>query len=84
MKPVAKPLTAIPVGIVKRAAQVPQPFALLLFLDCVPYCEIAERDSRTFNLALAGWRRSTLPTLARSNVRYFLRGKDLAITEVKP
>ena len=83
MKPLAKQ-TPPPVGIVKRAAQVPQPFALLIFLDAVPYCEIAERTEKAFSLALADWRRSTLPSLARSDVRYFLRDKTFALTEVRP
>lgn len=83
MKPIAKQVPP-PSGIVKRAAQVPQPFALFLYLDAVPYCEIAERTEKAFILALADWRRSTLPSLARSEVRYFLRDKTFALTEVRP
>jgi hypothetical protein len=84
MRPIAKPTHAVPASIYKRAAQVPQSYALFLFLDAIPYCELAEHDSKTFNLALASWRKGTLPTLKKSNVRYFIRGKDLAITEVAP
>lgn len=83
MRPLPKQ-TPPPAGIIKRAAQVPQPFALLIYLDAVPYCEIAERTEKAFSLALADWRRSTLPSLARSEVRYFLRDKTFAITEVRP
>jgi hypothetical protein len=74
----------MPPGIVKRAAQVPQPFALFLLLDGIPYCEIAERRRSDFESALVSWRRVNLPTLVRSQVRYFVRHKDLALTEVRP
>ena len=56
MKPLPKQ-TPPPAGIVKRAAQVPQPFALFLYLDAVPYCEIAERTDKAFNLSMADWRK---------------------------
>ena len=78
------PQPLVPSGIVKRAAQVPQPFALFIMLDGYPYCEVAERTSRDFELSLATWRRGILPSLLRSNVRYFVRNKDLALTEVRP
>ena len=83
MKPLPKQLPP-PSGIVKRAAPVPQPFALLIYLDAVPYCEIAERTEKAFSLAMADWRKGVLPSLARSEVRYFLRDKTFALTEVRP
>lgn len=83
MKPLAKQVPP-PSGVVKRAAQVPQPFALFLYLDAVPYCEIAERTEKAFSLSMADWRRSTLPSLARSDVRFFLRDNTFVITEVRP
>ena len=84
MKPI-KADRGIPAGIVKRAAQVPQPFALLIYLDSIPYCEIAERDEASFRLSLAQWKRGgNLDALKKSNVRYFTRGKDLALREVAP
>ena len=82
-----KPSTSkacIPAGIVKRAAQVPQPFALFLYLDAVPYCEIAELTDKAFNLSMADWRKATLPSLLRSDVRYFLRDKTFVLIEVRP
>jgi hypothetical protein len=83
MKPKAFQLLP-PSGIVKRAAQVPQPFALFLYLDQIPYCEIAERDKKDFELALARWRKVNLPALTRSDVRYFIRNLDFVLTEVRP
>jgi hypothetical protein len=83
MKPLSKQVPP-PSGILKRAAQVPQPFALFLYLDAVPYCEIAERSSKSFNLCMADWRKATLPSLARSDVRFFLRDNTFVITEVRP
>jgi hypothetical protein len=73
----------IPPGIVKRAAQVPQPYALFIYLDCIPYCEIAEYDHKAFNMALDIWKRATLPSLKKSEVSYYLRGKDLTISQTK-
>jgi hypothetical protein len=83
MRPILPP-PPLPSGIVKRAAQVPQPFALFLLLDGIPYCELAERRRPDFETALVSWRRVNLPTLVRSQVRYFVRNKDLALTEVRP
>ena len=83
MRPLPKQ-TLPPVGLVKRAAQVPQPFALFILLDGYPYCEIAERREVDFKAALSTWRRVNLPTLTRSQVRYFIRGNDLALQEVRP
>jgi hypothetical protein len=77
-----KPLV-IPPGIVKRAAQVPQPYAFFIYLDCIPYCEIAEYDPRSFKMALDIWKRQTLPSLRKSDVSYYVRGKDLTIAPVK-
>lgn len=73
----------VPPGIVKRAAQVPQPFALFIYLDCIPYCEIAEYEQKSFKLALDLWKRTTLPSLRKSDVSYYVRGKDLTIAPVK-
>jgi len=83
MKPLHKQAPP-PAGIVKRAAQVPQPFALFLYLDAVPYCEIAERSAKNFSLSMADWRKATLPSLARSDVRFFLRDNTFVLTEVRP
>lgn len=80
-----KPSTSkacIPAGIVKRAAQVPQPFALFIYLDSIPYCELAEKTEKAFRLSLTDWRKSVLPTLARSDVRYFYRDGQRDIAEV--
>ena len=81
MKP-AKTKACIPAGIVKRAAQVPQPFALLIYLDSIPYCEVAEKTEKAFRLSLTDWRKSVLPTLARSEVRYFYRDGSRTIGEI--
>ena len=82
MKPYKNP-KIVPAGIYKRAAQVPQDFALLIFLDSIPYCEIAEKSARNFDSALGIWKRTILPTLEKSDVRYFYRDGDRKITEVR-
>jgi hypothetical protein len=73
----------IPPGIVKRAAQVPQPYALFIYLDSIPYCEIAEHDPKSFKLALDLWKRQTLPSLKKSVVSYYIRGKVLPLSPTK-
>jgi hypothetical protein len=82
MKPHASK-SVIPAGIIKRAAQVPQAFALFIYLDSIPYCELAETTEKAFKLSLADWRKSVLPTLARSEVRYFHRDGKRQIAEVR-
>lgn len=81
MKPI-KTKAVVPAGIVKRAAQVPQPFALFIYLDAIPYCELADKTEKAFRASLADWRKAVLPTLARSEVRYFYRDGDRDIREV--
>lgn len=73
----------LPLSIFKRAAQVPQPWALFILLDSYPYCEFAERTKRGFDDELQAWRKVTLPTLKRSAVRYFVRDGSGTITETK-
>jgi hypothetical protein len=75
---------AIPAAIFKRAAHVPQKFALFILLDSIPYCEAAGRTKREYDAEFQNWRKITLPTLKRSVVRYFQRDGSGEITEFKP
>jgi len=80
VKPVRKPIL-VPSGVVKAAASAGYPFVLLLLLDGIPYAEVFAKSRKVFDLNLADWKRNTLPSLARSNVRFFFTdGKT--ITEV--
>lgn len=80
MKPVKKPIL-VPSGVVKAAASSGYPFVLLLLLDGIPYAEVFAKSRKVFDANLADWKRNTLPSLARSNVRFFFTdGKT--ITEV--
>ena len=80
MKPVKKPIL-VPSGVVKAAASAGYPFVLLLLLDGIPYAEVFAKSRKVFDANLADWKRHTLPSLARSNVRFFFTdGKT--ITEV--
>lgn len=75
----------IPPGIVKLAAlHGSSPYLFLILLDGLPYAELHARCPKAFASDLATWRRVNLPTLVRSQVRYFVRHKDLALTEVRP
>lgn len=71
-----------PASVIKRAASVPQPLALFIILDGIPYCEAAGRTKKEYDAMMLDWRKTTLPTLRRSNVRYFERDKTGAITEI--
>jgi hypothetical protein len=80
VKPVKKPIL-VPSGVVKAAASSGYPFVLLLLLDGIPYAEVFAKSRKVFDANLADWKRNTLPSLARSNVRFFFTdGKT--ITEV--
>lgn len=80
MNPVKKPIL-VPSGVVKAAASAGYPFVLLLILDGIPYAEVFAKSRKVFDANLADWKRNTLPSLARSNVRFFFTdGKT--ITEV--
>ena len=80
MKPVRKPIL-IPSGVVKAAANYNYTFVLLIVLDSIPYAEVFAKSRKVFDANLADWKRNTLPSLARSNVRFFFTdGKT--ITEV--
>lgn len=72
----------IPPSIIKRAASITQPLALFIILDGIPYCEAAGRTKKEYDAMMLNWRKTTLPTLRRSNVRYFERDKTGAITEI--
>ena len=80
MRPVKKPLL-IPSGVVKAAGSAGYPYALIILLDGLPYAEVFAKSRKVFDANLADWKRNTLPSLARSNVRFFFTdGKT--ITEV--
>lgn len=64
-------MTTLPKGIERIAATVPKQFALLLFLDGFPYVEFTARKSADFLTDLNAWKNKTLPSLRRSDVRFF-------------
>jgi hypothetical protein len=76
---------SVPASIVKRSAAVPQPNAVFILLDGIPYCEVAERTDAEFLDAYSDWQKETLPTLENSIVRFFYRTKKTpTITEGLP
>jgi len=84
MKIINKP-KPIPSSIYKLAASTPEPFALFIFLDSVPYCEIKSMRLAEFTEKLFSWKRDNSPSLkAPVNVRFFIRtSKDLQLQEVR-
>jgi hypothetical protein len=70
MRPVKKPLL-IPSGIVKAAASSGYPYVLIILLDGIPYAEVFAKSRKVFDANLKDWQRNVLPSLARSNVRFF-------------
>ena len=75
----------IPSGIFKLAAQTPEPFALFICLDSLPYCEVKATRLADFTDKLAQWEKDNLASLRSPvSVRFFIRTKkDLAIQEFK-
>lgn len=77
MNPVRKPLI-VPSGVVKAAASAGYPFILLILLDGMPFAEVFAKSRKVFDANLADWKRNTLPSLARSNIRFFfIDGKTI-------
>ena len=63
----------IPKSIIAKAAPLGVSYALLIFLDRTPYIELTARKQADFLVALAAWKKTTLASLERSDVRYFIR-----------
>ena len=87
MKPTKNQPDKHPVGITRLASATPEPYALFIMLDGEPHCEIAEKNHRAFEKSFCIWFKDTLPTLKRSVVRYFMRGRTdsgLEIIECQP
>ena len=70
MRPVKKPVL-IPSGIVKAAASAGYPYVLIILLDSLPYAEVFAKSRKVFDANLKDWQRDVLPSLRRSNVRFF-------------
>ncbi len=71
MRPVKKPLL-IPSGVVKAAGSAPgYPYALIIRLAGLPYAEVFAKSRKVFDANLKDWQRDVLPSLRRSNVRFF-------------
>ena len=83
LKPIKTPLP-MPSSIIKRAASIPEPNALFILLDGIAYVEAFHINRIAFDNIMSAWISEILPTLRRSQVRYFLRNKNLALTEVRP
>ena len=46
-------------------------YGLLILLDGIPFAEVFAKSRKVFDANLADWKRNTLPTLARSEIRFF-------------
>jgi hypothetical protein len=75
-------MSTLPKGIERIAATVPKQFALLLFLDGFPYVEFTARKSADFLTDLNAWKNKTLPSLRRSDVRFFTIAPNGEIKEL--
>lgn len=70
MRPVKKPVL-IPSGVVKAAGSAGYPYVLIILLDGLPYAEVFAKSRKVFDANLKDWQREVLPSLRRSNVRFF-------------
>jgi hypothetical protein len=84
MKLISKPKPT-PASIYKLAAVTPEPFALFIHLDSMPYCEVKAQRMADFTEKLAFWKRDNLASLrAPVSVRFFIRTTNaLAVREVR-
>jgi hypothetical protein len=82
MKKIAKP-KPIPSGIYKLNAMTPEPYALFIFLDSMPYVEVKSKRMADFTEKLAIWRHENLASLRPPvSVRFFVK-TELYINEVR-
>jgi len=87
MKPSKQQPDKHPVCITRLASAIPEPYALFIMLDGEAHCEVKEKNPRLFQRSIDIWYVKTLPTLERSVVRYFIRGRTdsgLDIQECRP
>ena len=82
MKKISKP-KPIPAGIYKINATTPEPYALFIFLDSIPYVEVKAKRMADFTEKLAIWRHENLASLRPPvSVRFFVK-TELYINEVR-
>jgi hypothetical protein len=82
MKKISKP-KPIPSGIYKLNAMTPEPYALFIFLDSMPYVEVKSKRMADFTEKLAIWRHENLASLRPPvAVRFFVK-TELYINEVR-
>jgi hypothetical protein len=75
-------MSDLPKGIERIAATVPNQYAFLLLLDGYPYVEFTARRHADFLTDLNAWKRKSLPTFARSVVRFFTLAPSGEIKEL--
>jgi hypothetical protein len=73
---------SLPKGIATIAKTVPNQYAFLILLDGYPYVEFTARKSADFLVDLNAWKRRTLQSLARSQVRFFTLAPSGEIKEL--
>jgi hypothetical protein len=77
---------AIPSGVVKCVGLADERILLVVTIDGLPFKDVGADNHRDFETGLIHWRKATLPSLARSDARFFYaeRNKLLEIIEVLP
>jgi hypothetical protein len=77
---------AIPPGVVKCVGLADERILLVVTVDGLPFKDVGSNNHRDFETGLIYWRKVTLPSLARSDARFFYaeRNKLLEIIEVIP
>ena len=77
---------AIPSGVIKCVGLADERILLVVTVDGLPFKDVGSNNHRDFETGLIHWRKVTLPSLARSDARFFYaeRNKLLEIIEVLP
>ena len=72
-------MITIPKAVIKLLNTCTEEYVLVLWLDQEAFPEIREETKSDFSRELRKWKKEYLPTLARSNYRIYVRGKQKII-----
>lgn len=75
-------MTTTPAGITRISRTIVNQYALLLFLDGLPYVELTARKAADFTTGSNRWKAKTLPSLMRSEARFFKLSPDGSLAEL--
>lgn len=73
---------AVPSGVVKCVGLADEQLLLVVLIDGIPFKDVGASSPFDFETSLIQWKRSTLPSLSRSDVRFFFGDRRLALLQI--